>query len=444
MTNGISKGLVLLAWFTTLCGSVWAAGPGVPGTYSVNLSVIDDKNQPVPDASIEVRSKDQLESGATTDASGRVAVSVKAAGSYTLSVHKNGYLPNETQLDVGEGGAPEEVAVVLSPAALSQQSVEVKGEPSNPVAQSVSTQATLPTAQTKNTPVHPATLTDALPLVPGIVRAKDGSVRIAGLGENHSAMLVNSVDITDPATGNFGLSVPIDSVQTVEVAEMPYLAQYGKFTAGVVSAETRRGGDQWDYSLNDPFPDFRIRSAHLEGVTDASPRFNLSGPLMKDRLYIVEGAEYLFSNQEVMTLPYPQNLTRSSAFNSFTQLDAILSTHQTLTGSFHFAPHSLQYAGLDYFNPQPVTPDATFHESTAAVTHHWQIGDGLLQSTLAGTWVSSEVSPQGNANMVLTPGGNQGNYFTYNSRDATAFRGLSSGLRACCTSAAIMFCRLAR
>ena len=52
---------------------------------------------------------------------------------------------------------------------------------------------------------------------------------------------------------------------------MPYLAQYGKFTAGVVSAETRRGGDKWDYSLNDPFPDFRIRSGHLEGVVDAAP-----------------------------------------------------------------------------------------------------------------------------------------------------------------------------
>ncbi len=87
-------------------------------------------------------------------------------------------------------------------------------------------------------------------------------------------------------------------------------------------------GDKWDYSLNDPFPDFHIRSGHMEGVADASPRFNLSGPLVKDKLYFVEGAEYLFSNQEVRTLPYPENLTRSTAFNSFTQLDAILSPNR--------------------------------------------------------------------------------------------------------------------
>jgi CubicO group peptidase (beta-lactamase class C family) len=48
----------------------------------------------------------------------------------------------------------------------------------------------------------------------------------------------------DPATGDFGLSVPIDSVDTVKVMQSPYLAQYGNFTAGVVSAETRRGGDK--------------------------------------------------------------------------------------------------------------------------------------------------------------------------------------------------------
>jgi hypothetical protein len=43
---------------------------------------------------------------------------------------------------------------------------------------------------------------------------------------------MNSVDVTDPATGDFGLSVPIDSIETVKVMQSPYLAQYGNFTAG--------------------------------------------------------------------------------------------------------------------------------------------------------------------------------------------------------------------
>ncbi|MGO9519322.1 MAG: carboxypeptidase regulatory-like domain-containing protein [Candidatus Korobacteraceae bacterium] len=413
--------LLLFAAFVVFCGSVFASGPNDGRIFSIALTVLDEKNEPVPDATVEVRSGDKLLGTSATDSSGKINLSLPSVGGYALGVSKKGYLNTGTMIEVSADKPVQDIDVVMSSAALSQQSVTVTAESTNPVTEIQGSQETLPLEQAKISSTRPATLADTLPLIPGIVRAKDGSVRIAGFGEDHSALLVNSVDVTDPATGSFGLSVPIDTVQTVQVSVMPYLAQYGKFTAGVVSADTRRGGDKWDYSLNDPFPDFHIRSGHLEGVADASPRFNLSGPLIKGKLYFVEGVEYLFSNQEVRTLPYPENLTKSTAFNSFTQLDAILTPKQTLTASFHFAPHNLRYTGLDYFNPQPVTPDANFHESTATLTHRWQIGDGLLQSTFAGTAVSSEVWPQANADMVLTPVGNQGNYFSNNSRSATRF-----------------------
>lgn len=412
---------LLVAALLVFCGSGLALGPDAGETFSAAVTVIDDKNQPLAESTVEVRAGDKSLSTSTTDSSGKVILSLPTAGDYSLIIKKKGYLDTETTVAVKADNPVQEMDVVLSSAALSEQSVTVRGEASDPVTETESGQKTISLEQAKTSPTRPATLNDTLPLIPGIVRANDGSVRIAGFGEDHSALLVNSVDVTDPATGSFGLSVPIDTVQKIQVSEMPYLAQYGKFTAGVVSADTRRGGDKWDYSLNDPFPDFRIRSGHMEGVADASPRFNLSGPLVKNKLYFVEGAEYLFSNQEVRTLPYPENLTRSTAFNSFTQLDYILSSKQTLTASVHFAPHSLEYAGLDYFNPQPVTPDANFHETTAMIAHHWAIGDGMLQSTFAGTSVSSDISPQGNADMVLTPGGNQGNYFSHNSRSATRF-----------------------
>jgi hypothetical protein len=404
-----------------LCGLVGAKAPGDVPAYSINLSVIDEKNLPVADATIEVRANHKLLSTSTTSAAGKVTLPINAAGSYLLNIQKKGYLQTETALEVSESNSVQDVDVVLSEAALSQQTVEVKSEASNPVTETSSSPATLTPSTAKDTPLRPATVTDALPLIPGIVRAPDGSVRIAGFGEDHSALLVNSVDVTDPATGGFGLSIPIDSVQTIEVSEMPYLAQYGHFTAGVVAAETRRGGDNWVYNLNDPFPDFFIRSGHLEGVRDAAPRFNISGPIIANRLYFLEGAEYLLDKQEVRTLPFAQSLTTSTAFNSFTQFDAILSANQTLTGSFHFAPHSQQYEGLNYFNPQPVTPNADFHETTATITDRLAIGGGLLQSTIASRVVSSDVSPQATADMVLTPTGNLGNYFSQESRRANRF-----------------------
>ena len=414
--------MALFALFA--CVGLAAAAPQAATAHSMvmDLLVVDDKGQAVPQAQIEIRAPGQVLATGLTDSAGKSAITLEQRHSLQLTVSKQGYLATSTALEVKEDAGTEEVEIVLTKADLSLQSMEVQGTATNPIIEESSSPATIAPAQAKEAPGRPATLADTLPLVPGVVRASDGSVRIAGYGENHSALLVNSVDVTDPATGAFGLTVPIDSVQTISVFEMPYLAQYGKFTAGVVTAETRQGDEKWHFDLNDPLPDFRIRSAHLEGLRDASPRLNLSGPLLARKVYFLQDDEYAINKNEVYTLPFPANQTTSTAINSFTQLTAILSANQTLTASFHLAPHRLTYSGLDYFNPQPVTPNIGQHESTGTLIHRLAIGSGLLQSTLASTRVSTGIDPQGSSEMVLTPTGNQGNYFGRESRLATRFQ----------------------
>src|ERR1035441_4692419 len=94
-------------------------------------------------------------------------------------------------------------------------------------------------------PGRPPTVTEALPLLPGVVRVPGGGLVMSAAGEHRSALMVNSADVTDPATGQFGLTVPIDSVETMNVYQTAFLAEYGRFTAGLVSVATRRGGDKW-------------------------------------------------------------------------------------------------------------------------------------------------------------------------------------------------------
>src|SRR5205085_7015282 len=141
----------------------------------------------------------------------------------------------------------------------------------------------------------------------------EGEIKISGQGEHRSALIVNSADVTDPATGQFGATVPVDSVETISVFKTPYLAQYGRFTAGVVSVETRRGGDKWDFEINDPLPEFRIWSGQLRGVREASPRLIFNGPLIKDKLYFSEGVEYDLVKRPVRTLPFPFNESKSES-----------------------------------------------------------------------------------------------------------------------------------
>src|SRR6202030_1459750 len=160
---------------------------------------------------------------------------------------------------------------------------------------------------------------------------------LSGNAEHRSTLLVNSGNVTDPATGQFGATIPIDSVQTMNVLTSPFLAEYGGFTSNVVSVETRRGGDKWSFDLNDPLPEFRFRSWHMVGLKSATARVNFGGPLLSSRLHLVESVQYERRSTEVITLPFPDNQQRRECINSFTSLDYIVNSTNILTVTFHIA-----------------------------------------------------------------------------------------------------------
>jgi hypothetical protein len=400
---------------------------------AIHITVFGDTQQPLAGVAISGTPVDAPPASAPlckalTDASGKAELTgCGTARQIRVTAAFAGYLPASAVVSQPD---PEIVDIALAKSTQVQQTVSVQASSQNPLTESSSSAATLPVDDAKLTPLRPSTLVDALPLVPGVIRTPDGRVQISGMDESHSALLVNSVNVNDPATGNFGLSVPVDSVDSVVVMQSPYLAQYGNFVAGVVSAETRRGGDKWDYSLNDPLPEFRIRSGHLVGLRDATPRLNFSGPLLPNRLYIVEGSEFLLNKAEVRTLPFPENETRSTAFNSFTQADLLLGDRNSLTATLHFAPHSLRYADLNYFDPRPVTPNADYQEDTGTISERFGVAGGLISSTFAGTRVATNVAGQSrnaaDAGMLLTPTGNSGNYFGQQTREATRFQWIES------------------
>lgn len=389
----------------------------------VHVAVTDANGSGVADATVQITGFGSSKVVLKTDAHGILILKLPS-GHGEVTVSKPGYLTTQASIDVIGSISITEVRIALPRAEVVRQEVRVTGTPASPSGESSNAPITLAPEQTVATPIRPATLTDALPLVPGVTRTSDGKLTIEGADETHSALLVNSVNVTDPATGDFGLSVPIDSVRTISVSETPYLAEYGKFTAGVVAAETRRGGDKWVYSLNDPLPDFRIRSRHLEGVRDMSPRLNFSGPLTGKRLYFLEGSEFLLYKNEVRTLYFPHNETKSRAINSFSQIDWIASPRQMLTATFHFVPQSLWNVGLSYFNQEPVTPNARFISATGSLIDRWQIRSGFLQSNFAVTKAGAKIFPKATGSMILTPTGNLGSYYGQYNRSAIRFQWL--------------------
>lgn len=385
----------------------------------IRVTASDESDKPVAGVLVEVKLKGTVTASAVTNEKGEAEFASLAPGTYDVVVSKESFEPLTQDNVALTAGTPIEIKFTMIPKVQLTDAVTVQAGSQEQVVKAASPATDLQRAQIKNIASKPATVKDTLPLVPGVVRSTEGEIKISGSGEHRSALVVNAADVTDPATGQFGVTVPVDSVETIEVFKTPYLAQFGRFTAGVVSVETRRGGEKWNFELNDPLPEFRIRSGHLQGMREASPRLTFNGPLIANKFYLSEGVEYDLQKRPDRTLPFPFNESKQESLNSFTQLDYILSPTNTLTGTFHVAPRRMSFVNLDFFNPQPVTPTFNAHDYTGTLIDRWTIGKNLLESTLAVKRFGGSVWGQGDQNMILRPTGNSGNYFSQQDRRAS-------------------------
>ena len=414
-TRGLSVVMVLLSRLA-------AAAPAGP---VLRVSTLDRANHPVAGVQVQLLLANALIASLPTDAQGEVIFAGIRTGLYTVLASKEGYQPvRQADLAVNQDSAIS-IELTMIPVLKHQDSVDVSA-----TADTAQPGASAPTAltpqATNDLPSRPATVADALPLIPGVVRDPGGALSVSGGAEHRSAMVVNSTDVTDPATGQFGLTVPIDSVETINVYQTPFLAEYGRFTSGLIAVETRRGGEKWKWELNDPLPEFFIRSWRLRGLKDATPRFNFEGPLIAGKLYISEGVDYEVRKTSIYELPFPFNQKKQEGVNSFAQLDWVVSDKHLVTLTAHVAPERMDFVNLDYFDPQPTTPDARTQNYTGVLSDHLNIFGGLLDTNFSVTKFNADIWGQGPADLELAPGGNSGNYFATQNRQAVRIGGATT------------------
>lgn len=403
----------IMRWFCVL--ALGATMYGAAG--SLLVEVRDNDGSPVSGSIVAVSAQGYPAENKAVDAHGVARFAGLAAGEYSVTISHPGFASLTSSVTIASGSEARIDATLTR--TNRTDSVTVEAQVETPLDQAASPASTLKRDEIKNSADRPATVADALPLAPGVVRLPNGELRLSGAGEHRSTLLVNSATATDPSTGQFGATIPIDSVQSVNVLSSPFLPEYGGFTANVIAVETRRGGEKWNFELNDPLPEFRFRSWNMRGVKSATPRINFSGPIIPDRLYLSESAEYEFRNTSVITLPFPQNQQNRQGLNSFTELDYVVSPTNMLTATFHAANQRSRYVNMDFFNPEPVSPNASSQTYSGALTDRMSFGSALLESALSISAFRGGVWPQGDLAMTLTPSGNQGNYFNTQTRTSS-------------------------
>lgn len=257
-----------------------------------------------------------------------------------------------------------------------------------------------------------------LPLVPGVVRGPDGRINMKGAQSTQAGWLVNSANVTDPATGGQAINLPIDVVSSVQVISNPYDPEYGKFSGAISSVETRTGNlEKFHVSLQNLIPRARDRDGHIVGIGAFTPRLTFTGPLLKKRIAFTQSFEYRFVRTPVESLPPLQRDMKLESFDSFSQLDLKINDKQTATLSLAVFPQKLDYLGLNTFSSQPSTPDLHQRGYQASIEYRYVTeSGGLLSSQVTYERFNADLLPNGTDPFRLLVETTEGGFFNRQDR----------------------------
>ena len=349
----------------------------------------------------------------TTDESGNFKFPALVLGTYDLycgavahqTVVKNGIEVTAEQ--------PTLVEVSLPPVISKKRTtVEVRGQVEGVSPQAPAPPVTITAPELQTLPLTQQKFKAALPLVPGVVRTPDGKINIKGIAESQSLLLVDSAETVDPVTGAFAVEVPIDAIESIDVFKSAYQAQYGRFSGGVTSIETKPPSGQFHFELNDLLPTPRIRSGHLVGIEDDGPRLTITGPVLANRLNFSESIIYDMVKQPVRGLAWPHNETKSEGFNSFSSFQYIFSPQHLFTVNVNAFPLKREFADINSLIPQPASSNYGQQGISVAGTDRYLFSSGgALTSLFQGMKFDSNAYGQGPLDMLVTPNGWGGNFF---------------------------------
>ena len=256
--------LCLMASADSNAQTTAAAGAIAGGVFVLN----PDGVAYIPGAKIILQGPETLQT--ETDDSGQYSFHKVQPGNYTIEAR----FPNLEAIQ----------EVMIPSGAVTKLNLELK-----PVA--VTTSVTV--ADTEKAPTNPETITaktvanapnvkerfrSLLPLLPGVVRGPDGRINMKGARNTQSGALVNSANVTDPATGSPAINLPIDVVSSVQVISNPYDPQYGKLTGAVSSVETKTGNYEGvHFTIQNILPRLRDRNRGIVGIGAVIPRMTFTG-----------------------------------------------------------------------------------------------------------------------------------------------------------------------
>src|SRR5438874_6984191 len=345
-----------------------------------------------------------------SDAEGHYELTHLAAGTYALEASTDGFKPWFATITL-RTDQPLARDVVLQISSVNQQ-VEVQGEAAEIATQNVAITATVNTSQLESLPLPTQKFTEALSLIPGVIRTPTGKLTFKGQAESQGMLVVDSAENVDPVSGSFSIPIPVDIIQSMTVYSLPESSQYGGFTGGLTTIETMPPSGTWEYKLRDFIPAFRGKNDSLVGLANWTPRFEFGGPFIKNKVNFSEEVTYELRKQPVRGLSFPVNEIKTRSFTSLTNVQVILSPRHVLNFNVNTFPMELDFANINALIPQSASTSYGRSGVSIGFSDSYQFGSAALLNTVVRyTRFDSNAHGQGTADMEISPEGWGGNYF---------------------------------
>ncbi len=403
----LTRSRIALALVAALFAGI---APALAADVTVRGHITDPDGLPLPGVVITLdvpASHATTARSVVTDASGTYSITA-APGRYQLKAELAGFETASRSVDLSTTDATLDITLRL---ATREEEVTVKGDQPAPVVGEPHPEAPMTvTREVVDSGMLPnSQYDDVLPLLPNVVRGPDGLISVGGARAQQGALFVNGLNETDPVSGQPGVILPLEAVDSLDVFAGGYSAELGHATGGVTAAHTRPGADHFRSSANSFFPRFRFMDGRIEGVDFWEPNSGISGPIVKERLFFEQAVSYRFDRNSFETLAGDQD-QKFKELATWTQFNVKVSGRQDVFLTFCFNPQSTDHANLTAFTPPQTVPALNRDAFTAA------LGDRITIGGSTTLELSANVIRTG---LTLTPSGSDpyavGHDLTYGS-----------------------------
>ena len=319
--------LFFAALLLAFAGTSWAQTE----TGQITGTVLDQQGNGVPKAKITVRN---LGTGALREAGsdehGAFVVTNLLPARYAVLVEAAGFTKLDQPVDLPPGGRVS-LDLKLQVGQISQ-TIEVSAASLSINTENQTVGQLITAKDIVDLPLLTRNPYDLVGGAANVSSAADAGLTMRGAGYNINGLrsagtniLLDGAANNDEFTASVGQTVPLDSVQEINVLTNNFTAEYGRASAGVVNVTTKSGsnalhGTAYEFgryaALASNTYDNNANGIPKPGFTRNQFGYSVGGPVKKDKLFFFQSTEWLRVRSgatAIVAVPTPQLIGASNA-----------------------------------------------------------------------------------------------------------------------------------